>query len=74
MFDSAEWLLMPRTGIVLFKLVDLVRSGRFQFESRRLAEYAESRGWTFCQYVAMWSPPTQDSMHHNRYHLDNGGL
>jgi hypothetical protein len=48
-FDSAEWLLRPRTGIVLFKLVDLVRGGRFQFESRRLAEYAESRGWTVCQ-------------------------
>ena len=53
MFDAAEQLLVPRTGIMLAKMADQVHKGRNISQCRALANYAESRGWTVCQRIVV---------------------
>lgn len=46
--QQAQRVLVPKTGIVLAKIANMVHSGRYQDQARRFKNEAEALGFTHC--------------------------
>lgn len=71
---TADYLVKPRTGIVLAKLVDEVRGGHYRWQIFDFVRQAQAQGWTACQMLPVQNRDRLTMRRpndHDEYHVSN---